>query len=914
MRKEMQKLLAACGAALLAAAGAGAATLEETFKAPPAAARPHVWWHWMGANVTEQGIRRDLQAMADAGIGGATVFNVRSHVSCAPIMENAANDKYAYRNEEYWRLLKIAAEEAKRLGLDLLLHNCPGFSVSGGPWITPELSMHKLTWTKAEDPARLRDPWRVRHFGILGTWSVTNADGRVTWYRAAWTSTGAAPSPLPEELDGKALEADKLSAKASGVHIDNVIAPLKERLGALVGDGLNALVMDSYEAGGCNWTDGIVEQFKARRGYDPWPWLPALGGAPLADADRFREDWQKTVEELFTENHYRVLASRIHAAGLKFHLEPYDGPFNKWEAAAYADVPMVEFWLRPAKGVYSGFGGYSSIPGAVGRAMGRHLVASESFTTFPKGEVGTWTAAPRHLKANGDASFARGINRLVLHHWVHQPLDPKWQPGMTMGQWGTHFGENQTWHSMSPAYFAYLTRCQAMLQSGEEVIDRLVLNGDPQGNEKLDAIPESVFLTGLDVLSNGNVRVRASGRVYRTLELPRRMTTPSLAVARKLKEYADQGAHVVAPAFTRARGLSDGKAGDDEVRAISQALEGRRDQTLAKQGVRPPLEIVSKPARDALLWAARQKDGTPFYFVCNVMTNEIDARLSFRTKDGEGSPRIPPADGCVPEFWYPESGRMEKATSWAKDGDRTVADLRLGPEESVFVVFRTPCEGNAPGLVGLPAKAKTIKTVALGGLWTIAFEKGRGAPEQPIVYDGLESLSLSPIPGVRYFSGVATYRKHIDVWGLIGLKDVPNAKRYVLDLGDVREICSVKVHGVDYGVLWHPPYRVDITDAMQKRFKDFAFDDPKRNTLDIEIRVANTWRNRLIGDHLEPDDCLWHEAGNAGRGIRRLPDFVLGKGERPSSKRVGFTVWDYFGVNTPLLPSGLLGPANVEIY
>ena len=64
------------------------------------------------------------------------------------------------------------------------------------------------------------------------------------------------------------------------------------------------------------------------------------------------------MEELFTENHYRVLASRIHAVGLKFHLESYDGPFNKWEAAACADVPMVEFWLRPVKGVYSGFGGY----------------------------------------------------------------------------------------------------------------------------------------------------------------------------------------------------------------------------------------------------------------------------------------------------------------------------------------------------------------------------------------------------------------------------------------------------------------------------------------------------------------------------------------------------------------------------
>lgn len=899
--KNMMTAYALFGAALAFPLAANAETLEEAFRNPPPAVRPHVWWHWMGANVTEQGIRRDLQAMADAGIGGATVFNVRTHVLNAPIMENAVNDKFAYRNDEYWRLLKIAAEEARRLGLELLLHNCPGFSVSGGPWITPDLSMKRITWSKGDDPAALKAPWSPYPSVDLGTWPVTNDEGRVTWYHAAWTPTGSAPKPLPEDLDGRALEADKLSAKAMGVHADNVIAPLKERLGARVGDGLSALVMDSYEAGPCDWTDGIVEAFKARRGYDPWPYLPALGGAPLADADRFREDWQKTVEELTTENHYRLLAERIHAAGLEFHLEPYEGPFDKWEAAAYADVPMVEFWLRPVRGIHSSFGGYSWIPGAVGRAMGRHVVASEAFTSFADHEVGTWTVAPRHLKANGDAAFARGINRLVLHHWVHQPFDAKWQPGMTMGQWGTHFGENQTWHRLGKAYFAYLGRCQALLQAGEEVVDRLVLKGSPQGDEKLDAIPESVFLTGLDVLPDGRVRVRASGRAYRTLELPKSMTAPSLEVARALKAYADQGAHVVAPAFTRARGLSHGAAGDAEVRAISNALAGRRDETLAKQGVRPPLEIVTPAARESLLWTARQKDGVPFFFVCNVTTNTVDAQLSFR------------ASGAAPELWFPESGRMEEAAGWTKSGERTLAELRLGPEESVFVVFRTPCEGTGPGIDGFVAPEKPLKTVTIGGFWTVRFEKGRGAPEGGIVLDGLESLSLSPIPGVRHFSGEATYRKHMDVWALLRLKDVPGAKRYVLDLGDVREICSVKVHGVDYGVLWRPPYRVDVTDAIEKRFADFSFHDPKRNTLEIEVCVANTWRNRLVGDHLEPDDCLWHETVETGRALRRLPDFALGKGERPSSGRVGFTVWDYFGVNTPLLPAGLIGPVTVEI-
>ena len=181
--KNMMTVCALFGAALAFPLAANAETLEEAFRNPPPATRPHVWWHWMGANVTEQGIRRDLQAMADAGIGGATVFNVRTHVNCGPTMENAANDKFAYRNDEYWRLLKVAAEEAPRLGLELLLHNCPGFSVSGGPWIMPDLSMKNLAWKTGDDPATLANPWTQSPSGVLGTWLVTNDEGRVTWYR-----------------------------------------------------------------------------------------------------------------------------------------------------------------------------------------------------------------------------------------------------------------------------------------------------------------------------------------------------------------------------------------------------------------------------------------------------------------------------------------------------------------------------------------------------------------------------------------------------------------------------------------------------------------------------------------------------------------------------------------------------------
>ena len=173
------------------------------------------------------------------------------------------------------------------------------------------------------------------------------------------------------------------------------------------------------------------------------------------------------------------------------------------------------------------------------------------------------------------------------------------------------------------------------------------------------------------------------------------------------------------------------------------------------------------------------------------------------------------------------------------------------------------------------------------------------------------------MPGIKYFSGTATYEKDVAMTGWIArpctdgvsrrdfMKD---GSRYVLNLGQVGVIAEVWVNGKFCGTAWHAPYRVDITDALT------SGDHNK-----IVVKVTNTWRNRLIGDELEPDDCEWGEANakltaSAGRPLKRIPDFVMRNTPRPSKGRFCFTTWNYFGVNSQLQLSGLIGPVAIEKY
>src|SRR5574339_101550 len=117
--------------------------IEKTFLIPPESAKPWVFWYWLHGAVSKKGITADLEAMKQVGIGGAYLMPIKDTSSARPFQPQVRQ-----LTPEWWAMVKFAMQEAKRLKLQLGIHVSDGFALAGGPWITPELSMQKLVWTK----------------------------------------------------------------------------------------------------------------------------------------------------------------------------------------------------------------------------------------------------------------------------------------------------------------------------------------------------------------------------------------------------------------------------------------------------------------------------------------------------------------------------------------------------------------------------------------------------------------------------------------------------------------------------------------------------------------------------------------------------------------------------------------------
>ena len=477
--------------------------LAGMFSQPPLKYGPYVWWHWMGPNFSKDGIRKDLEAMKESGIAGATIFNLTSAVqeSEGPIENNPWPDQ-AYRSTKYWEALEYAAGVAEELGLKIGLHNCPGYSTTGGPWITEEQGMRTVVMSdtkviggrKVSVSLPVPDlpsfsfytgftvkATKFHDIAVIAVQVGKNADseevldisgnmdasGKLEWdapsgdwmvYRIGHACTMGFPHPVPEDLLGKCLEADKMNAEISAYHWDNVLGPLKEHLGQYFGKSFTHLLVDSYEAGGQNWTEGFREAFVSEFGYDPVP-MYALKDLFLdrEDVKMFEEDNNALISKLFIDNGFKVARDKIHEVGLQLFWEPYVGPFDTAEAVPVADLPMGEFCSHT-------FGHVRDAIVDKAKEAGINIVGAEAFTGVP--EYSRYTEDPAFLKRSADGAFLSGANLMFLHHWVHQPFDDRYQPGMGMGWWGTHFGRNQTWFEPGKEFFRYLTRCQMMLRQG----------------------------------------------------------------------------------------------------------------------------------------------------------------------------------------------------------------------------------------------------------------------------------------------------------------------------------------------------------------------------------------------------------------------------------------------------------------
>ena len=679
--------------------------------------------------------------------------------------------------------------------------------------------------------------WTIMRFGMVPTHSHTyNTNGR--------------------KGNEDALESDKMSADATRLHYKSMAGAIFDHLSPEGRKGLSYFEVDSWEGEENLWTAGFLDEFKKRRGYDLTPYLPVFEGKIVGDgatADRVLWDYRRTIGDLNIANHFNTLADLCHKDGVKLCAESGHGFQSNMDAIgslARVDYPAGEFW-------YSGRGNrLADVRNSVKDAASTVNVYGKAyglFEAFTTGKFPNFWPAPFDLKKLGDYAFTEGVSRMFFHGMWLDPVVDNVPPGMNWSA-GIHVGPSITWMPDGRAFFDYLSRCQYLLQTG--VVDKDVLyfygDGMPNITPKRDELwlelpagrdydaTDSRAIRELISVKDGKLTL-PHGATYHTLMLPPidTMTPETLeAVYRLVKD----GAVVVGPKPLRSPSLSGQPEADRKITRMADELWGEKPgksgskqigkgtvhwgtelaPVFAAHGIPPQIEVSGANGTDIKHLHRRTLDGRDIYFLSNQSDESISPEILFRSS------------GKHPYFWQPDTGEIIRLENVTEENGRSKVNVPLAPRGSTFVVFDPEVGGKfIAGSKPQTAEGAVAKTIELTGPWEVAFEKNRGAPEQ-ITFAELKSWTTDDLPGIKYFSGYGTYAQKFEIQNL--------KSKVILDLGQVGDVAHVKVNGQDFGTLWKPPYRVDVTEAI------------RAGENGLEISVVNTWVNRLIGDDQFPTE------------------------------------------------------------
>ena len=818
-------------------------------------------------------------------------------VSKIILSEEACIDNYQGKSGAIWRISSRTTEAQipKEDCIELTaLNNISGFVDKTGI----------LNW---EAP---QGNWRIMRFGHTST-GHENATG------------GA----------GKGLEVDKFDPEAIRFQLDHWFGEAVRMIGPeLASKILNILHLDSWECGSQNWSPVFRTEFENRRGYDIVDYLPVMAGIPIEDAaisEGILYDIRKTISELIADNFFGTLQEEADKNGVAFSSENVAPTMvsDNLLHFKYVDFPGGEFWLRsPTHDKPNDM--LDAISG--GHIYGKNIIQAEAFTQLRM----DWDEHPGNLKILADRNYALGINRFFYHVFVHNPwLDRK--PGMTLDGVGSYFQRDQTWWKPGKAWVDYSRRVQFELQKGKPVIDLAVFTGEEipsrsvlpdrllpfipnvfgekrikseflrlknkgqpivkQPKEvtysknatdlsqwvnalngyKYDSFNADVLLNDARVL-DGNV-VFKGGITYKALLFPgaRKMAPNqlmSLLVLEKIIDLVKEGATVligdqpvdIPGNYSETEKLKWEKRITELWTANSNTQNSWNlgkgtvvklpylGSDFSDLGFTPDI-LIKNPLvnRESIAWTHRTTKEGESYFVSNQKEEVLETKFSFRV------------DGRIPYIYNPESGEERSLNEWKVVNGRTEIPLKLNANESCFVLFKEKTKETIQksGLNWLTfEKAKTLNEN-----WSIQFDPEFHGPKNPIRTSKLFDWSQSKNDSIKYYSGTAIYAKTFN-W------DSSKQQAVWLHIGDVSNMAEVVLNDKNLGVLWTYPFRLNISKAL------------KQGANKLELRVTNTWANRLIGDE-----------------------------DLPQKERLTWTTAPFRLEKDSLLKAGLLGPVRLEL-
>jgi hypothetical protein len=663
--------------------------------------------------------------------------------------------------------------------------------------------------TPAIDRARIVDVTeQIDDDGVL-RWDAPAGDWCVLRFGASLT--GQTNGPASPEATG--LEVDKLDA-------DKVRRYLDTYLSLFEGVGLDALLSDSIESGAQNHTDRLRERFAELRGYDLLPWLPALAGHVVGDAertDRFLWDVRRTIAELVASEYYGTLEREAHRRGLVYYAEALEDRRpqlgDDLAMRSHADVPMGAMWLfdagtgRPDATYLADLKGASS----VAHVHGKPFTGAESMTAFHR----PWSYTPRRLKHIADLELALGVTRFCIHTSPHQPVQVP-PPGIGLAPFlGQAFIRTEPWAELAGPWIDYLARCSWLLNQGVPAVDVAVFIGEEApvtglfGEEPDQSVPAGFDFDYVDLdaleqrLAVADGDLVAGETRYRLLYLGGSCSRMTVRAVRCVAALVEAGATVVGRRPVGSPSLADDDA--EHARLCDLLWGGAVVDTddlghaLEGLGLRPSLVVEGAE----LLRIGRRIDGAEIVFLANPAPEPVAVTLR-------------PAGDAPLVAWDPVTLHREALAPF--DGGRRLELPALG---SVFLVPGGPADAG---------RSAPVEEVRLDQSWRLSLP---GVLETELAGELRPWTDLGP--AAAGFAGVGTYTTEVELAAgqLAG-------RTAVLALGDVGDLARVRVNGVDCGIAWTAPCEIDVTAALR----------PGRNV--VEVDVANAWMNRLIAEAAAP--------------------------------------------------------------
>jgi hypothetical protein len=864
------------------------------FSWPAASSETKPWtrWWWLGSAVDKTNLTHQLEQFAAAGLGGVEI--------CPIYGVKGYEDRHIdFLSPKWMEMLAHATKEAKRLGLGFDMTTGTGWPF-GGPNVTTDIASAGVTLKRytVAGGATLTEPLAKERLQSVMAFPENGApldltakvkDGKLDWTAPSgqWrlhvvSMTGpvmkvkrAAPGGVGNVLDAYSIQA-----------MDRYLADFDKAFADWKGVRPRAQFHDSFEYYGATWTPDLFQQFERLRGYDLRTQLPALSGEGPADTvARVKTDYRETMSDLHLD-FMRRWGQWTHAKGGLVRNQAHGAPANLVDLYAASDIPETEIFGSIEERNLP----MNKFASSAAHLTGRRLASSESFT---------WLDEHFHTSLDGvkhaaDYLFLSGVNHVFFHGIPYSPQEAAW-PGWQFYA-AVNFGpQGGLWRDL-PAFNAYVSRVQSVLQSGKPDNDVLLyfpvhdiwnttndlLMPFTVHNAEKWLEPHPTFTVaqtlwgngyGYDLLSDAFLakakvekgRVVLGENSWKAIVVPRIKVMPEQSL-QKLADLARAGAKIVFQDSLPE--TMPGFASLKQRQAIFQ-LAGREMESLVsdKKAVKSDLKEASLLSSLGFMGEPMAKQGLRFirrvmpdghaYFIANRSAQAVDQMVTL--------PVSPRSAVLMDPLSANRIGLAKLQVAFIG----SVVRLQLQPSESVILRTYADKAVNGPAW---PYRQSAGDAQALAGTWKVQFIEG--GPELPKSFssDKLASWTTQDDPNAKRFAGTARYTLEFD-------RPTGEADGWLLDLGKVAESARVRLNGQPVATLWCAPLQTVLGRQLKAG----------KNTLEIE--VTNLAANRIRDmDQRKVNWKYFHDANLASKGQRGVMD---ASGWR-------------------LLDSGLLGPVTLQ--